>query len=164
MYILKRINDGLAKIEGWALVVLVIVMVSLSFLQVILRNFFQTGIIWADPFNRHLVLWVGFFGASLAAYKGKHITIDILSRLVPVVWKPVINILINSVGIYVCWILTKASFEFVQMEKEGGAILFLNIPTYIVEIILPLGFALITFRFFMHLTKSVYAVYKRGDA
>ena len=62
------------------LVVIVLFMVVLAFLQVLLRNIFDQSFLWGDPLLRHLVLWVGFIGASLATREEKHINIDVLGR------------------------------------------------------------------------------------
>ena len=80
MQTLKKINNYLAKFEEWLLVVIVLFMVILAFLQVILRNIFAENLMWGDPLLRHLVLWVGFIGASLATKENKHINIDAMSR------------------------------------------------------------------------------------
>ncbi|MDE2237792.1 MAG: TRAP transporter small permease subunit, partial [Elusimicrobia bacterium] len=47
-------------------------MSSLAFLQVLRRELFGSGALWADPLLRSLVLWVGFLGAALAAAEDKH--------------------------------------------------------------------------------------------
>ena len=162
MKALDRIDGSLARLEGWFLVVLIIGMTGLSFLQVVLRNLFQTGLIWADPMNRHLVLWVGFFGAALAASQGKHITIDVLSRFIPPGLKKFVDILINAFGAVICAVLTNASIEFIQMEMEMGATLFLDIPTWIVLIIIPAGFAVILVHFLIHLIRCTGKLFSRG--
>ena len=159
MKFLKKIDNGLARIEGIILVVLVIVMVGLSFLQVVLRNIFQTGILWADPLNRHLVLWVGFIGASLAAQKGRHITIDALSRFMPELWKRFSALIINMISLIICAILAKASFDFILSEREMGATVFLDVPAWYVEAIIPIGFGLLAFRFFLHFLLSLRTIF-----
>ena len=59
MKIVRSIDNFLKRIEESLLISMVILMVVLAFLQVVLRNVFSLGIIWADLFLRHLVLWVG---------------------------------------------------------------------------------------------------------
>ncbi|MBD3163147.1 MAG: TRAP transporter small permease subunit, partial [Candidatus Eisenbacteria bacterium] len=58
-------------------------MILLSGLQVVLRNFFQIGLLWIDPLVRTLLLWVAFLGAFAAAGRARHIRIDVLGRLLP---------------------------------------------------------------------------------
>ena len=66
MKILNFLNKWIEKTETVLLIVILTVMILLSFLQVLLRNFFDQGLLWGDIFLRNLVLWVGFLGASLA--------------------------------------------------------------------------------------------------
>ena len=164
MNVLNRIDDALARFEGWVLVLLVISMTGFSFLQVILRNFLQTGLFWADPLNRHLVLWVGFLGASLATKRGKHITIDVLSRVIPASLKPFVDLIINIFGTIISAILADAAFEYIGMEKEMRTTLFLNIPTWVVLGIVPAGFVLIAARFLLHSVRCAVMIVPRGRA
>lgn len=147
--LLKKIDHGLASFENVLIIVTLGLMVILSFLQVLLRNLFDTGILWGDIFLRHLVLWVGFIGASLATREKRHIHIDILSRFVPKKWMTVIQTLIDIVSILICIVLAKASYVFLSFEIEANTILFENIPSWYFQIILPIGFALIAFRFLL---------------
>ena len=126
-------------------------MVVLSFSQVVMRNLMDTGILWGDIFLRHLVLWVGFLGASLATRKEKHIKIDVLKRIVSEKYVPYVKIVIDLVAIIICIVLAKAAYIFLLMEKEDNTILFENIPAWWLQIIIPVGFSLIGFRFLLKL-------------
>ncbi|MGD9488403.1 MAG: TRAP transporter small permease [Calditrichaceae bacterium] len=148
MNLLRRINDAVAKVELGLLIFIVLTMVILAFIQVLLRNVFDQGILWGDTFLRHLVLWVGFIGASLATRDEKHIDIDILTRFLPVRAKSVVRIITNVFAGIICFILGKAGLTFVLQEIEFGTILFNDIPAWYFEIIIPVGFALMGIRFF----------------
>lgn len=147
--ILHVIDKSLYHAENVLIFAIVVMMVVLSFLQVILRNFFNTGLLWADIFLRHLVLWVGFIGASLATRNDRHINIDLLSRLVSKKYLIPIKITTQLFAIVIGIILARASYLFVMSEKEAGAIVFSNIPSWYIQIILPVGFSLIVIRFLL---------------
>src|SRR4051812_6244482 len=49
-------------IEDGILAVLVLTLVALAGTQILLRDLFHTGISWADPVMRDLVLWTGMLG------------------------------------------------------------------------------------------------------
>ena len=123
MKLLRRISSALILLEQSCVVVLLSVMVILAFLQVILRNFFSTGFIWGDTLLRHLVLWLGFLGAAIAAESGKHISIDIIGRLVPPRIATLIRIITNLFAMVVSFYLAKAGWTFLQSERETGDIL-----------------------------------------
>lgn len=153
--ILQKIDKGLYHTENILIFALIATMVILSFLQVILRNFFNTGLLWADIFLRHLVLWVGFIGASLATRADRHINIDLLSRLVSKRYLIPIKITTQLFAIVIGIILARASYLFVLSEKEAGAIVFGNVPAWYIQIILPIGFSLIVIRFLLKILEEL---------
>jgi C4-dicarboxylate transporter DctQ subunit len=153
--ILRIIDNSLYQVENVLIFVIVGTMVVLSFLQVLLRNIFDTGLLWADIFLRHLVLWVGFIGAALATRSDKHINIDLLSRIIPKRYFLSVKIVTRLFAIIVCVILARASYAFVMSEKEAATIVFENIPGWYLQIIIPVGFLLIGFRFLLKILEDV---------
>ena len=143
MRLVRFLDNLIARIEGGMLLVLLSLMVTLSFFQVLLRNFFALGLPWGEILLRHMVLWVGFLGASLAAKKRRHLNIEVLSRFMPAGLRPMINILIFLFTIIVCLALFWASLLLVISEREMGGKLFGNFPTWVFQLILPIAFALI---------------------
>jgi len=147
--ILATIDSVLARLEAALIVATLSVMILLSFGQVLLRNFFQGGILWADLFLRQGVLWVAFLGASLATREGRHISIEVLSHFLPPRWGQRIKRLIQLVAAAVSGTLAWAAYQFVQMEREAGSTLFLDIPGWVFQVILPYCFAVTALRFFL---------------
>lgn len=155
---LRIIDRSLAVVENSLVVIIVTTMVVMSFLQVFLRNFFDYGILWGDIFLRHLVLWVGFIGASLATRDEKHINIDILSRITPEKYRPYLRTIVDLFTILVCIALAQAGYGFLQYEIEGNTILFNDIPAWPFQMIIPIGFALIAFRFLLKILERIFGV------
>lgn len=147
MNIINKIDNWIARLEDWILVSLVIFMVILAFLQVVLRNFFDLGIIWGDILLRHIVLWVGFIGASLATKNNKHINIDVFKRLHKGLSQRIINLIISLVAAFVSAYLAVAAYRFVLDEKEFASVIFNAIPAWPFQTIIPIGFALMSIRF-----------------
>ena len=155
MNFINSINNILAKIESIFLIIILFTMILLAFLQVILRNFFSTSIFWGDTFLRNLVLWIGFLGASLATKEGRHINIDVLSRVLSPAAKRISAIIINIFSATVCFFLMRAAITFIKSEKEAGTTLFKGIPVWIFQIIIAIGFGLITIRFLIHAIENI---------
>lgn len=151
MKILTAIDAALNKLEGVLLVLLLSVMVLLSFLQVALRNVIGESLLWADILLRHLVLWVGFLGASLAVSHQRHISIDALTRLIPPRWQLVVRAGTNLFAAAMCFVLFNASRSFLEYEIEDGRILFFDIPEWYSQLIIPVGFAFLTIHFFVRM-------------
>ena len=158
MKLIAKFDTALEYVESTMIVVALSIMVLLAFLQVLLRNFFETGILWGDILLRHLVLWVGFFGASLAARQDKHINVLILPKLLPDRFIPYMKIVVNIFAIVVTIILARASWIFLGFEKEAGTIIFLDIPSWYIQSILPLGFGLMAIRFFLKILEQITSI------
>lgn len=93
MELLRKIDRGWARVEGWVTVSVLILMVLVAGFQAFVRNLTRfdvawasellTDMTWADSFLRKATLWLAFLGASLAAHRHKHINVDILIRFAP---------------------------------------------------------------------------------
>jgi len=131
MKLLLFVDRWLTRITGWLIIFFLSVMILMAFGQVVLRNFFHTSIEWGDVFLRHLVLWLGFLGAVIATER----------------YRKVIYIITNIFAAGICFLLMEAAIAFVQMEGQAGDTLILNLPTTYFIIIIPVGYAIISFRF-----------------
>jgi TRAP-type C4-dicarboxylate transport system permease small subunit len=129
------------------LVTAFVALVGLAFTQVILRNAFDTSIIWADVAIRILVLWVTFLGAMVATQRNRHIKIDLIDQFL----SPNQSRYLQTFGRLIsAAIMFAASFYCLQMvilEYEFGTVAFANIPTWLCQSILPLGFFSMGVRF-----------------
>lgn len=147
MKVIAKLNMWIERTETFVLVLVLGIMVIFAFLQVVLRNIFNEGILWGDILLRHLVLWVGFLGASLATREQKHINIDIFSRFLSDKGKLIIRLFTNLFSVYICYLLADAGWTFVQDEQMMGTEIFTDIPAWYFQIIIPIGFILMSFRF-----------------
>ena len=150
MKTIKQVEAVLAKIETAAIIIILSMMIVLSFSQVILRNILHEGILWADLFLRQAVLWVGFLGASLATREERHISISILPTLASKPVKRVLRLVIGLSAAIISATLAVAAWGFVKTEREAHSTIFLYIPTWTFQTILPYSFAVITIRFLLH--------------
>lgn len=147
MKFLRALDRLLDRMEYGLLVVFLGAMVLLSFLQVVLRNVFGGGLVWADTVVRHLVLWAGFVGAALATSDGRHINIDAVTKFFPANTKRFVHFFTSAFAAAVCWYLAQAAWVFVLEERINGGELVLSVPTWVALLIIPLGYLLIAFHF-----------------
>ncbi|MFB0505324.1 MAG: TRAP transporter small permease [Thermodesulfobacteriota bacterium] len=164
---LERLLKGslwlIDRVEYLVLVSLLTLMVGLAFLQIVLRIFFDTGILWGDPVLRHVLLWAGLLGATMATKEGKHINIDVISRLLPDRGKVVIQAVTDLFSTFICILLILASLKFLRDEFHVGTLAFLKIPIWTVGVIFPVAFGLIALRFATRGFRNV-AMAIRGNA
>lgn len=155
MAFMHRLDRLLAGLERVAIVVLLCSLLLLGLLQIILRNVFAGGVFWADEVLRHLVLWLGFLGASLATHEQRHLRMEVLARWMPAGGQFWLALLLNLVAASGCAILAQAAWTFVWFERESGAVLSVGLAVWMVQSIVPLGFALMTLRFALHMLEAL---------
>lgn len=144
---LARAGRFTALLEDSLLVLMLSVMMIIAVLQILLRNYFEIGLVWGDSLLRALVLWVGLLGAIVASRNENHISIDILSRFMSPRIKAVANIVTDAFTVVVCAVVSYYSYRFVELDFEAGVTTFGDLPAWVIESILPVGFAVIALRY-----------------
>jgi TRAP-type C4-dicarboxylate transport system permease small subunit len=145
------LDEKISRLEQILIATLLTMMILLAFSQIVLRNFFDTGIDWGDALVRYLVVWVGFIGAAIAAKEGKHITIDVLSRWITGAGSSAIQAISHFSSAAVCGLLTWAGIKFIWFEAQMGGTAFFKLPTWVPELIIPVTFGLMTLRYTLRL-------------
>jgi len=151
---IKKIDKFIHRVIFCTVVVAVLLMLSLTVFNIVLR-WFNTSVLWIDPFVRHLVFLSAFLGGALATGENNHIRIDILSKLFESIEKPNLKKWIDRMVVLVTLIttlfLTKAGYDFSLVELEFGKSVFLGIHSGALVSIIPFGMGLISFRFTLNL-------------
>ena len=143
----RRNKITLARIEGAILSLLLCTMIVLACGQILLRTLFSSGMPWADPVLRYLVLWSGLLGAAMATSQGKHISIDIISFLVPKSMQTWLQVATNLFSAIIAAFLTWGAYLFIRNEMQFSNTRILSVPTWVWNLIFPIAFALISSRF-----------------
>ncbi|MCG8549618.1 MAG: TRAP transporter small permease [Desulfobacterales bacterium] len=160
---MSRVILLLHKIEDALLVSLLLLMIGLAVFQIVLRNGFDAGIVWADPLIRVLVLWLGLIGAMAASRTDNHISIDIISKYLPRGLKRFTGLLVYLFTTIVCALMTWHSARFVIMEKADGMSAFCSVPVWLCELIIPFAFGIITIRYLLFFLENLISIVNPGS-
>ena len=139
------------RLEVGFIAVLLLALVFLGCMQIVLRNFFHSGVLWADPLMRHLVLWLGCLGAALATTRVRHINIDVFSRLVPVRQRGYRRSVVYSAAAVAAFFLGVSALRLVVDERAFGDVVFGSMKTWVLQTILPIAFFVISYRSLVNL-------------
>lgn len=153
---LRPVADTLARLdrlgrylENGLLLLILLGMVALAVLQIVLREFFDTGIIWLNEAVRILVLWLAVLGAVAAARDNRHIRIDLVSHLLPqrtvTAIRLVVDLFAAVVSAFVAWQLWR--YLKLQAELEFTVLDGIDVPSFWANMVAPVGFALLSYRF-----------------
>lgn len=79
----------------WFLVILLGVMASLSFYQVVMRYVFNNASSWSEELVRFLFIWCSFIAAAIGIKEHIHIGVDIFVKLLPEKIANLTEVLVN---------------------------------------------------------------------
>jgi C4-dicarboxylate transporter DctQ subunit len=136
------------QLEEYLLAVLLAVMVSITFMQVIARYIFNYSFVWALEVTTVLFAWLIFIGMSYGVRVGSHIGVDALVKSLG----PKAARIVGSIAAVLCIvyavIVTIGGYQYVKKMHDVG-ILMQDVPIeqWIPRLVLPIGFSLLALRF-----------------
>ena len=140
-------NTAENAVVSVALFAMVVIPLAESFL----RRLFHVGIPASTTIVQHMVLVVGMLGGAIAAREGRLLALSTLAETaLHGRWKHSARLFTGAVSAAVTAFLSLASYQFVETEREAGTILGYGIPIWVVELVLPAGFAVIAIRILLH--------------
>ena len=167
---IKKINHVLDEIEETSIAACIGLMTLVTFANVVARYLFNTNILWALEVTLYLFAWLVLMGASYGVKKHVHIGVDVVINLMSPLGRKIaallsitaclafsIMLLIGSWDYWYpfaterAWLETEdiplpELFQFLStLFNEGER--YQNVPRFIPYLALPLGMALLTFRF-----------------
>ena len=144
--IFNRLEKAGTHAEDALLLVILIGMILLAGTQIFLRNILDTNLYWGDEVLRLMVLWLTIAGGLAASRMDKHISIAVLDRFLPIRAQRIIKVIIDLFTASICALFAWHSARFVMGSYEYGDLLMRTIPAWTMQIILPVGFALMAYR------------------
>ncbi len=157
-----NLTPWLARAEQWGrwleqsfLTLLLSGLIVLASTQILLRNGFSIGLAWGDGLVRLMVLWLALLGAIAASRDNRQIKIDLLSRLLSEPLQKVARITTDLFTAIVTGLLAWHSWRFVQDSRIYGDTLLDDWPAWVFQLILPIGFGLICYRYVLRAARQL---------
>lgn len=161
---LARLERAGRWLENLLLMGLLLVMLGLGGAQIVLRNFLGGGMSWADEALRLLLLWLALLGAVAASRDDRHISIDVLGRVLPPRWRLAAGVVVSLFTAGVCLVLAWHALGFVGESREYGDTLLGDQPAWLFQAILPAGFGLIAYRYLLLALRRALALLRPGSS
>jgi C4-dicarboxylate transporter DctQ subunit len=138
----------LGFLEEALIVVLMAAMTLVTFMQVVARYVFNYSFVWALELTGVMFAWLIFVGMSYGVRVGAHIGVDIAVRSLGARAARIVASVAAVLCIIYALIVAWGGYQYVVKMHEVG-ILMQDIPVaqWIPRLILPVGFALLAFRF-----------------
>jgi C4-dicarboxylate transporter, DctM subunit len=133
--------------DGWKLRALAVLFVLTPAFLVLALRFFPQEYNWAKELAMLMVLWVGFFGASICVHEGKHIRIEALEKTWPVRARAAIRIGSAAVAAVLCAFLVYLGYRYVVASVElEMRLIETDLPDWVMTVSIPIAFALTCIR------------------
>jgi len=136
------------RLEEGVIALLLAAMTLITFTQVVARYFFDSGAVWALELTTYLFAWMVLFGVSYGVRVGAHIGVDAAVKLLPPKTRHNVMIIAVLCCLLYCGLLFYGAWEYItliyELEIEAED---LPIQQWIPYSILPIGLALLFFRF-----------------
>jgi TRAP-type C4-dicarboxylate transport system permease small subunit len=125
MKVAKIINSGVPIFGG----ILLSFMVIVTFLKIILREFFDFGLNWSDEIIQFCITWMVLFGSIWATKNGQHLNTGFklhqkLNNRQVLLIDSVLDLLIAAVAAVIAY--TSAIYSFSSMNKESLSITWIK--------------------------------------
>jgi len=141
-----------AEGENLLLVVALAAMLLLPVVEIILRHALNTGISGSSAIVQHLTLIVGMLGGAVAARDRRLLALSPVQALLSGRARAAAQVFSSGFAAAICFFLCLASVQYVLAMKPLEKILVYGIPVWVVQLVLPLGFGLVTLRLIWHAT------------
>jgi TRAP-type transport system small permease protein len=114
------------------------VMTTLVFGNVVARYAFNFSIIWAEEVSQYLMIWIAYLGAGLALREGRHVALEMLHDRLPVALGRKVRIVVGGLLLAFLGVVTVLGFQFaVFVWNQETPVL--NISLGIPSLAIPIG-------------------------
>ncbi len=137
-------------------------MILLAVTQIVLRQFFDDTIVWADELIKIIVLWLAMVGSIAAARDNRHIRIDVLSHILPEKGIVLTRVVVDLFAAAVCAVIAWQAWRYLKIEIEWQETVLIDTPAWLAHVIVPAAFLLISYRFLVSVAGEIYEMF-RGD-
>lgn len=88
------------------------VMATLVFINVVTRYAFNFSIIWAEEVSQYLMIWIAYLGAGLALREGRHVAVEMLQDRLPPAVARTLRLAVGGLVLVFLGVLTVLGFQF----------------------------------------------------
>ncbi|RED50845.1 TRAP transporter small permease [Aestuariispira insulae] len=136
------------RLEEGVIALLFAAMTLVTFTQVVARYGFNSGAVWALELTTYLFAWMVLFGISYGVKKNAHLGVDAVVNLFGKKGQRTLGMIAVIASMVYAAILFYGGYEYVaKLFKIGIEAEDLPIPRWVPMVILPVGMALLFFRF-----------------
>ena len=118
--------------------IMMAVMATLVFVNVVTRYVFNFSIIWAEEVSQYLMIWIAYLGAGLALREGRHVAVEMLQDRLRSALGRALRMVVGGLVLVFLGVVTVLGFQFVVFVWNQETPV-LNISFGIPSLAIPIG-------------------------
>jgi C4-dicarboxylate transporter DctQ subunit len=135
------------RIEEWLIASILGAMTLLTFVQVVLRYVFGSGLLWALEATTYMFGWLVLIGISYGVRKRAHIGIDALVQIMPAKARRYVGLIVVAAALLYAGLMFYGSWVYIdKLHTLGVDAEDIPVKRWILNLCLPIGFALLGLR------------------
>ncbi len=141
------LREAVHRVEEGLIALILGVMTVLTFVQVVLRYGFDSGLVWQLEANFYLFSWLVMLGISYCVRVHAHIGVDAVVRLLAPELRRTVGVFVLLLALLYAGLMLYGSVKYIHrmmiisVEAED-----IPVKTWILSLCLPFGFALLLIR------------------
>ena len=149
--------------ENAILVILFSALMLLAITQIGMRIFLSSGFIWNDELQKLIVLWITLAASIAASRSNRHLRIDVVSHFVPERFARLPRLIVDAFAAGICGVLAVQCWRYMQLTREFGDTLItgVDLPAWWAYGIMPVAFAIMSYRFLVASVRELASIVSR---
>ena len=135
---------------------LLIMLIAISFFQVVFRYCFNNALSWPEEVCRYLFIALAYAGAALTMRSDGHLRVDVALSFSGPKMKKIFNVITHVCSIFYCTACAYLSYDMMlevrEMEQHASSI---DMEVWVTWIPIPVGFILMSFYAVLLLIRTV---------
>ena len=132
--------------------VLLVASVTLNFVNVVARYFFNASIFWAEEAMLFLMVGCVFLGNGVVAWSGRQLRMDVIVGMMPAPVRKILELVSELILITVCLMIVAFAWPVIRDltlfdQRSQSA----DIPVVIPQVMVPIGLAIMALLVFLRL-------------
>jgi C4-dicarboxylate transporter, DctQ subunit len=145
--VLARLGRAADRLEEAFMIVVLAAMTLLTFVQVVLRYVFGTGLVWSLEATTYLAAWLVLVGMSYGVRTQAHIAVDLVTRRLPLRAAHGVTLVALGCSLGYCVLMIYGSTVFVErLIALGNDARDIPLPRWLLTAVMPFGFGLLAVR------------------
>ena len=155
---LEKLDKGMDVVERNIVGYATLIMVIILFINVVLRNFFHSGLVWGNEISSYLNILAVYIAVSAGFKYGSHVGVSVVvDYVVPKKLRKPVSILTQLIILFFCGLVAYLAIRMSTAQFVSGQVSpVLKVPLWIIYGIVVLGMTMASIRVIMEIIKILY--------